>query len=421
MVSGCGDAPQNDEIVIQKEYFQTASEHEFTTSEEAPDTILVSGRSVIFFAPGADELDQLVRDQDTRQGVRQAIGDFAYYASIVSDSLDIGDIQVRFTERTQLVFDQLENQHSIFPREGNSLLGVVLFDGFENIKVVNGMQTHLSVLSSAEHFFAMEASESTDLLDYFKPAESPKIHVYSSHSDILNQTGTRIAPAHYQKFGPALAARADRFQMSIFAYFKLQLADSVYGMVCRVPSKYDESSVRLYLWDQATDTLLDQLELAENIWNEQWIMVKDSWLSVTPEKTLRIIQRKKEARISNGKRTEADSLYHLQWSGSGFQSLPTNQLQTKNFPLKDWESYQQPAPPTEITLTDENYVWLPLQTGDLSWENIVMQMPKPFNLDKVPIENQPFVGHKVQHKMSEVGLTGNRADRYPAHGFSRWD
>ncbi len=392
LLFSCGEPERFVEDDSQKEsYVQSAADYE-SMLDNQPDTTFISGKSVVFFAPGAGDLEKLIHDSDTREGVRQAIGDFAYYASIVSDSLESRGIPVYFTENTQIVFDQHTDQLDFYPRESTSLIGLVLFDGDQELKVLPGMQTHLSVLSSVEDFFLMDPTESVALLDYFDEADPGQIHVYSSHSDILNQAGNRISTSHYGKFGRELSARADRFHMSLYGYSKIKLSDTVYAVICRVPSKYDESSIRMYLWDQQNKTVLNQIELAENIWNEQWIMVKDSWVSFSKGSDLTIVQRKKEASISDGKRTETDSLYQWQLNGQEFVAIPTTELVRRDFQLKDWGSYQEAPVRTEMSFVDEDYVWLPLETGDLTWENIILDIPKPFSLKKDPIENSLVKG-----------------------------
>jgi hypothetical protein len=143
------------------------------------------------------------------------------------------------------------------------------------------------------------------------------------------------------------------------------------------------------MWDLAAVQVVDEIQLAENVWNEHWILVKDSWITLEPEDgKLSFITRKKEARMNEGKRTETDSLFSWQWSGADFRSMPVTGLALADFPLEDWESYQEPQLPTEITLIDEDYVWLPLETGDLTWENLILELPKPYSIEKEPIENQ---------------------------------
>ena len=92
--------------------------------------------------------------------------------------------------------------------------------------------------------------------------------------------------------------------------------------------------------------------------------------------------------MDNGKRRVMDSLYRWQWEGSGFAKLSTEGLNLSDFPLKDWDSYQEPIKPTEFTLVDPDYAWLPLETGDLTWENIILEFPKPYTIEKEPIPNQ---------------------------------
>lgn len=394
LLFGCGEPERFVEDNSEKDqYVQTSVDLE-SIADDQPDTTFITGKSVVFFAPGSEDLEKLVHDPDTREGIRQAIGDFAYYASIVSDSLESRGIPVHFTENTKIVFDQQTEQLDYYPREGSSLIGLLLFDGEQTLKVLSGMQTHLSVLSSVEDFFLIDPAESAALLDYFDEADKGQIHIYSSHSDILNQTGNRIPPSHYRNFGEELSARADRFHMSLFGYSRIKLNDSTYAVICRVPSKYDESSIRLYLWDQQNKTVLNQIELAENIWNEQWIMVKDSWVSFSERGKLTIVQRKKEASISDGQRTETDSLYQWQLDGQKFVAIPTTGLVKRDLQLKDWGSYQEAPIRTEMSFVDEDYVWLPLPTGDLTWENIILDIPKPFSIQKEPIEN-PLVQGQI--------------------------
>jgi hypothetical protein len=403
--SGCGKPKKFiDNPETSNSHLHTTNESAISHHEISIDTVYVSGQSVIFYAPSAEELGKLTIDNATREGLRQAIGDFAYYASIVTDSLQSENFSVLFTEKPHILLGQGQNFHHFDRNHNHSPLGLILFNGEDQPKILPGMQTHLSVLSAVENYFYIKATNSVPLLDYFKEVDTDNLHVYSSHSDILNQTGQRINPAHHMKFGSKLSSRADKYHMSVYAYHKFALQDSITAIICRVPSRYDESSIRLYIWDQQTETTIAQIELAENVWNEKWIMVKDSWLSLTPDRQkFSLIQRKKEARMNQGQRIETDSLYQWRWTGSGFERMSVSQLSIQDYPLQDWESYQEPAAPSEITIIDEDYVWLPLETGDLTWENIILQLPKPFSIEKEPIENNLLQGQfdtlvTVSHK-----------------------
>ena len=176
--------------------------------------------------------------------------------------------------------------------------------------------------------------------------------------------------------------------MSVFAYQKFDLGDSLTAVICRVPSTYDESAVRLYIWDNANLRVMDQKLLAENVWNENWILVQDSWILLGSEKgRFSFVSRRREARVEDGKRVETDNLSGWKWTGVDFQSISTTGLSLNDYPLQDWESYQEPKVPPEITIIDEDFVWLPLETGDLTWENIIMELPKPYSIIKEPIQN----------------------------------
>ena len=345
--------------------------------------------SVIFYTPSPDEINQLASDQTAREGLLQAVGDFAYYASIVSDSLENMQVKIHFTNQRYLTFSNDAGDYRFDRLESSSPIGLILYDGQGVPENVPGMQTHLSLLATISNRFNSSTEPERPLLEYFEPIEPTRLHVFSTHSDILNQTGNKIDPVHYPKLGSSIASRAGKFHMSVFAYQKFEIKDSLQAIICRVPSRYDESAVKLFIWNPALGQVVDELELAENVWNEQWIMVKDSWISLDHETgTISIIQRKKEAEMNEGARKESDNLYQWVWSGSGFMPITTSGISKNDFPLKDWESYQEPESPKEITLVDENYVWLPLTTGDLSWENLILLLPRPFSIKKEPIKNQ---------------------------------
>ncbi|GJM27921.1 MAG: hypothetical protein DHS20C17_05560 [Cyclobacteriaceae bacterium] len=386
---GCGQPKDiRDRSDSSESYAHPVFDSVVISEEDASDSIFVSGQSVIFYAPSAKELAKFTIDNATREGVRKAIGEFAYYASIVSDSLKSKNIPVYFTENPHIVFDQGSYSYDIEHDNNSSLLGLILFNGQDQPVVLPGMQTHFSVLSAVNDFFSMNTAGTIPLLEYFDEVDTHTLHIYSSHSDILNQTGQKINPNYYPKFGTKLSSRADKYHMSMYAYHKFKLEDSLVAIICRVPSMYDESAIKLYIWDQQAESVLDQIELAENVWNEQWIMVKDSWISLTPDQGLfSLVQRKREARMADGLRSETDSLYQWNWTNSGFKQMPVSELLIDNYRLKDWESYQEPQSPAEITFVDEDYVWLPLETGDLTWENIIMQLPKPFKQIKEPVES----------------------------------
>lgn len=390
LIQGC--IHRNDlteEQLTVESYVEPVSDESEAELKTPTDSIHFYGRSVVFFAPKVKELNELPLDKSTRESLHEAVGDFAYYASLVTDSLRTSQIPVYFTDKTYLVFEQGTQQFKVDRKQSGSLIGLILYNGEEAPKVLPGMQTHLSLLASITDYFYDHQPDLMPLLDYFDLADSRSLHIYSSHSDILNQTGKQLDPAHHFNFGAALASRARKFRMSVFAYHKFLLEDSLAAIICRVPSRYDESSIRLYIWDRQVEMVVDEIELAENVWNEKWIMVKDSWISAPSELgKFSIVQRKKEARIDNGQRTVIDSLYKWQWNGTKFKRLSTEGLATSDYPLQDWDSYQEPTKPSELTIVDQDYVWLPLETGDLTWENVIFELPKPFSIKKQPIPNQ---------------------------------
>ena len=361
------------------------------TETPLEDTLFIFEKGVVFFTPTASELQNISWDQGTSEGVSMAVGDFAYYASIMADSLERQDISAQFTSSKYIVYPLESSPLTIDRTEGNALMGLAMFDGENAPEVIYGFHTHLSIWAAIQDYFQVNQAPELPLLQYFQQTNSDNLHIYSSHSDILNQRGQRIDPAHHDKFGTSIAGRASKYRMSLYGYYKFNLRDSLVATVCRVPSRYDESAVNLYIWDQQSQKVRQRLPLAENLWNDHWIMVMDSWINAKSNGDFEIIQRKKEARMKDGQRQEWDSLYRWVWKGQGLVRASTGGLAKRSFPLKDWASYQEPAAPAplkEITITEEDFVWLPLETGDLTWENVILEIPKPYTLEKEPIANQ---------------------------------
>ncbi len=362
------------------------------------DTLFVTSKSVVFFTPNEEDLQSLKLDQGAKEGIRLAVGDFAYYASVIADSLQSQSIPVVFTDKKFIALPQASDGLVIDRQQSNSLMGVALYDGTGTPQVIYGLQTHLTLWAAISKYFSVAESPSLPLLDYFQDIAPKQLHIYTSHSEILNQTGKRIDPSWHLKFGTYLAQRARKYHMGLFGYYKFPLQDSLVATICRVPSRFDESAIHLFVWDEKTQQVIHQLQLAENIWNDQWIMVMDSWINQDPTTgKFEIIQRKKEAKVENGQRHETDSLYRWKLSGRKLLRSSAAGLTTRNYPLKDWASYEEapaPAAITEIAIVDEEFVWLPLPTGDLTYENLILEIPKGYSLAKEPIANQ-FNKHQM--------------------------
>ena len=226
-IFGCGKQQNLQEKQIPSDsYVETVTEKIEPLTEIEQDYLYVEGASVIFYAPKAEELSSLAIDQAGIEGLSQAIGDFAYYASIVSDSLQSKQIPAIYTDKRLITLNQESGEITIDRQADSSPMGMILFDGIDHYQQLPGMQTHLSLLAAVNDFFHDDGVSAIPLLDYFKHAESGRWHVFSSHSDILNQVGRRVDPSYYAKFGEKITYRAGKYHMSVYAYQKFDLADS---------------------------------------------------------------------------------------------------------------------------------------------------------------------------------------------------
>ncbi len=365
---------------------------ESTVAMEAPDTFYLNDPGVVFFMPNAVDLEQWALDASTLEGLESAVGNFAYNASIIADSLTQRGIEVHFTDRKVIAQTQSGDPYIIVRDRSSALMGISMNNGEHDPNTIFGLYEPDTWWSELEEYFSVKAETFTPLLDHFKPIVPQQLHVYTSHNEILNQTGAKIHSHWHPVLNDKLAKRARKYRMSFFGYYQFPLGDSLIALVCRVPSISDESAIKLFVWDQQTEKVINSLALAENIWSDGLIRVKDSW--ITPGQVshnFKIVQRQREARFENGKRVEHDEMLHWIWRNGQLQTQPTASLSKANYQLKDWASFQEhesKPEPGHLTFVDDEFAWLPLKTGDMTYEHIILELPKPYEVQKEPIANQ---------------------------------
>ena len=177
-ILGCGEQKDLRENQIHSDsYVETVADRVEPPTEIEPDHLVLDQASVVFYAPKSEELNTMIIDQASREGLVQAIGDFAYYASLVRDSLRSIQINSWYTDKQLITLKQDDQPVVIDRKELNAPIGMILFDGIDHYKVLPGMQTHLSLISAIHDFFNDQVAPSVPLLDHFKQTESTKIHV----------------------------------------------------------------------------------------------------------------------------------------------------------------------------------------------------------------------------------------------------
>ncbi len=383
---------QTEEVAESAQVEESWAEDAATQLTELSDTLYLDQPGVVFFMPNALDLEQWASDASTLEGLESAVGDFAYNASIMADSLTNRGIDVQFTDRNFILYNQQGKDHLISRDHSSALMGISMSDGDNNPKTIFGLQTPSSWWNELEDYYFAEPTAVTPLLQHFKSLTPKRLHIYTSHGEILNQTGAKINPQWHPTLSKKLANRARKFRMSFFGYYQFSLGDSMVALICRVPSISDESAINLFVWDQRQKTVVAELPLAENIWSDGLIRVKDSWI-VPGERPneYRFIQRQREARFKNGKRVEEDQMSLWVWNGGQLKAQSSNNLVKTRYPLKDWASFHEPKiqpKPNHFTFVDDEFAWLPLATGDMTYENIILELQKPYELQKEPIANQ---------------------------------
>ena len=129
-------------------------------------------------------------------------------------------------------------------------------------------------------------SKFSRLLSKFKAVSIDTLHVYSSEGYgaykgvELDSTDAILFPREIRE-----AHFAD--PPGLFAVYRFSIDSNRLGLIARTPAMYVPSSVKLFFFDKAKDSITSFIELAES-WGDagDW-MTKDSWLIRSGNKDLR--------------------------------------------------------------------------------------------------------------------------------------
>jgi hypothetical protein len=119
------------------------------------DTILVNGRSVVFFSISQDEYDRVVEDEDS--GMDEVLDDFNYYSSVAKDQLEKAGYKTIFTISKTFALENSNRVRSYFTRDTQKgKVGVLLFDGKNEPLLNYGVLTDIDYLLMVEEYFKKE-------------------------------------------------------------------------------------------------------------------------------------------------------------------------------------------------------------------------------------------------------------------------
>lgn len=128
-----------------------------TIKKSAPvgsDTVLVSGKSVVFFSINQEEYNRILKEEGQDPVINEILNDFSYYASEVVDSLNkVGFKTVLTTNRTFAIMKNNGQKNYITRDNNKGEFGVLLFDGVNEPKVDYGVGTDIDYFAMVEEYF----------------------------------------------------------------------------------------------------------------------------------------------------------------------------------------------------------------------------------------------------------------------------
>ncbi|WP_242919692.1 hypothetical protein [Pontibacter liquoris] len=118
------------------------------------DTVLVRGRSVVFFSINQEEYDRILKEEGEDSGINEILDDFNYYASEVADSLNKAGFRTLLTTNKTFIIEKNNGQRNYVTRNNKKgEVGVLLFDGLDEPKVDYGVGTDIDYFVMVQEYF----------------------------------------------------------------------------------------------------------------------------------------------------------------------------------------------------------------------------------------------------------------------------
>lgn len=128
-----------------------------------------------------------------------------------------------------------------------------------------------------ENITAKSESKYTKLLSKFKSKSFDTLRVYSPEELDGEYRGVELDSADAVLFPKDIADQHFN-DPGLFAVYQFPIDDNRLGLIARTPSMYVPSSLKLFFFDKAKDSITSYVELAETWGDAGDYMQKDSWL-----------------------------------------------------------------------------------------------------------------------------------------------
>ncbi|AMM52610.1 hypothetical protein TH61_17445 [Rufibacter sp. DG15C] len=118
------------------------------------DTLVIKGKSVVFFTLSQTEYDKIVKEKGEDSGINEVISDFEYYAYEIKDTLEkAGFNTVITTSQTFAVINSNGEKKFINRDLKEGKVGILLFDGIKEPTLDYGLRTDIDYLSVVREYF----------------------------------------------------------------------------------------------------------------------------------------------------------------------------------------------------------------------------------------------------------------------------
>ncbi|MDT3402967.1 hypothetical protein [Mucilaginibacter terrae] len=114
------------------------------------------------------------------------------------------------------------------------------------------------------------------LIDVYVPLKFDTLQVFSSSN--LDSIGYKYRGVQLDSTNAKVLGSNWQNIENYYANFKFDIDEYKVGLITRVPSMYESSSITLFIYDKNKKTLIEKLELAENWGDAGAVFEKRSWL-----------------------------------------------------------------------------------------------------------------------------------------------